>query len=91
MPGRILKPYTTTLKITRVAIQPFEFIITFLGAIHTRCRSLCLDFSFQVMAGAQEQLRDAWLGRAEGCLCAREQALAWALCKVWLKDNKDKP
>ena len=91
MPGRILKPYTTTLKITRVAIQPFKFIITFLGAIHTRCRSLCLDFSFQVMAGAQEQLRDAWLGGAEGCLCAREQALAWALCKVWLKDNKDKP
>ena len=47
-----------------------------------------MAFSFEATMSDQEALRDAWLSSAEGRLCAREQAKAWALRAVWQEEGK---
>ena len=36
----------------------------------------------------ESSLRSAWLGTADGRLCVREQAKAWALREVWQDEGK---
>ena len=37
---------------------------------------------------APSTLQEAWLGAADGRLCPREQARAWALREVWQEEGK---